>query len=148
VKRIAVILVCFLSIGCAVMGEEADLSPTEMARRVEEIEASAMVRRFVSLRLVHQGMTRQEIQSVLNDKVIVGYELTDPAGRQYKPLTVDNPYRSQTVMRADKEYVVDYYLAGIKEQDDRVTDDELVPLVFYQDKLIGTGWAFLKARIP
>ncbi len=37
--------------------------------------------------------------------------------------------------------------AKVKKSDDKITDDELAPLVFQNDKLIGQGWDFFKKEI-
>jgi Protein of unknown function (DUF3192) len=62
---------------------------------------------------------------------------------------IDNPYRSETLTGKDgKSYEVLYYYTDLKQRDDRITDDELTPLVFQGGKLIGWGYPFLDQRVP
>ena len=62
---------------------------------------------------------------------------------------IDNPYRSETLTGKDgKSYQVLYYYAELKQRDDKITDDELTPLVFEGGKLIGWGYPFLDQKVP
>jgi hypothetical protein len=62
---------------------------------------------------------------------------------------IDNPYRSETLTGKDgKNYDVLYYYSDLKQRDDKITDDELTPLVFHDGKLIGWGYPFLDQRAP
>lgn len=62
---------------------------------------------------------------------------------------IDNPYRSETLTGKDgKSYEVLYYYTDLKQRDDRITDDELTPLVFHNGKLLGWGYPFLVQRAP
>jgi hypothetical protein len=62
---------------------------------------------------------------------------------------IDNPYRNETLTGKDgKSYAVLYYYTELKQRDDRITDDELTPLVFHDGKLIGWGYPFLDQRVP
>lgn len=138
VKKILTIAVCVLLAGCAAI---------EVQEQAPAAVETSLSRRFVTLRQIAPGMTRPEINSLLGSEIVIGYELVNPANGQYKPITVKNPYRSETVKKGPKEFVVDYYLVGIKEPDDQVTDDELVPLVFQRDKFMGSGWDYLNQKI-
>jgi hypothetical protein len=72
---------------------------------------------------------------------------TDPAKGLF--LWVDNPYRTETLTGKDgKVYEVLYYYTDLKQRDDKITDDELTPLVFEDGKLIGWGYPFLDQRVP
>lgn len=62
---------------------------------------------------------------------------------------IDNPYRSETLTGRDgKSYEVLYYYTDLKQRDDKITDDELTPLVFENSKLIGWGYPFLDRKVP
>ena len=138
-------ILCGLLTGCSLALDE--MSPFETAKRIELSRVSTMSRRFVSLGQIYPGMTRQDVRGILGNKVVVGYELSDPAAQQYKPMTVDNPYRSEVITKGKKQFVADYYLSGIEKADDVVSDDELVPLVFQDDKLAGMGWAYWNENV-
>jgi hypothetical protein len=62
---------------------------------------------------------------------------------------IDNPYRIEVLTGKDgKTYEVLYYYTDMKARDDKITDDELTPLVFQDGKLIGWGYPFLDQRVP
>ncbi len=62
---------------------------------------------------------------------------------------IDNPYRTETVTGQNGQtYEVLYYYSDLKQRDDRITDDELTPLVFEGGKLIGWGYPFLDRIVP
>jgi len=92
-------------------------------------------------------MTRLEVKGILGERVVTGYEMTDPKRGQFRPLTIENPYKTGIFIKDEKRYDVDYYVVGIKVPDDKISDDEVVPLVFFQDKLVGQGWQFLNTKI-
>lgn len=72
---------------------------------------------------------------------------TDPSKGVF--MWIDNPYRSETLTGKDgKSYEVLYYYTELKQRDDKITDDELTPLVFHDGKLIGWGYPFLDQRVP
>ena len=61
---------------------------------------------------------------------------------------ITNPYRSETLKGKDGGiYEVLFYYTDIKKQDGAITDDELTPLVFKDNKLMGWGWSFLNENV-
>jgi hypothetical protein len=61
---------------------------------------------------------------------------------------ITNPYRSEILKGKDGGiYEVLFYYTDIKKQDGAITDDELTPLVFKENKLIGWGWSFLNENV-
>ena len=54
------------------------------------------------------------------------------------------PYRTETLQGKDKVLLTYFYWTDVKHADDAITDDELTPTVFDNDKLIGWGWSFLE----
>lgn len=128
-----VIISLFLC-GCATIYEQ-----------YEEIEdADPAVRRFVSLHQIQKGLTMGEVKAVLGDQVIIGYELSDAREKRYKPSVITNPHRVENHENSRGSYVIEYYFVGINLSDGKIADDELTPLVFEDDSLIGWGWDFLK----
>ena len=72
---------------------------------------------------------------------------TDPAKGLF--MWIDNPYRTETLTGKDgKVYEVLYYYTDLKQRDDKITHDELTPLVFQDGNLIGWGYPFLDQRVP
>ena len=104
-----------------------------------------LTRRFLSLRQIYAGMSQAEVQGVLGAEVVIGYEVRDPKSGQYHPVTLKNPYRSDELQSEGKDYSVDYYFVGINKADGKVTDDELVPLIFSSKTLVAQGWDALGA---
>lgn len=116
---------------------DRDIPKTEPVRRA-----------FISLRQIHAGMTPQEVRAVLGDKIVVGYDLLGPDTDQYRPVTRDNPYRSETFEGKNGVYLVEYYIMGVQTPDGQITDDELIPLVFENGRLKGSGWTYLQKTRP
>jgi Protein of unknown function (DUF3192) len=53
---------------------------------------------------------------------------------------IDNPYRSESLTAKDgRRYEVLYYYTDLKQRDDKITDDELTPLIFENGKLVAWG---------
>jgi len=111
------------------------------------IDERGAAHKFIDPQKIKKGQTREEVARIWGSEVVIGYELTDPASRHYRTIVAANPYRSETVTKGKKVFVIDYYLEGIKTPDAQVTNDELLPLVFRDDKLIGMGWDFLTRKI-
>jgi len=101
------------------------------------------VRRFVSTHHLQKGLSRAEAAAALGKQVIVGYEMSDSLEGHYKPIVKDNPQRVQNLHQGRHVYVVEFYFVGINQSDGEITDDEMTPLVFEQNHLIGWGWDFL-----
>lgn len=104
-------------------------------------------KRFVTLSSLQKGMSRPEVSALLGKTATVGYELVDENSDRYRPVTLPGPLKTETINKSGKIYTVDYYLAGIKIADDKVSDDEVVPVVFLKDKLAGYGWDFFNADV-
>jgi hypothetical protein len=80
------------------------------------------------------GMTKTEVQSAMLDEV----RKLQMVGR------VKNPY--STELREGVEgriYEVMLYYSGLKQGDNQVSDDELMPIVLLEGKVVGWGWEFL-----
>jgi len=132
--------ICVFVSGCVTTQEAVRKQQT-----ITEPDVTGVHRRFITLRQVRPGMNREEVRGVIGGELVIGYQMEDPRNKYYKPVTLNNPYRRQDLGIGAETYEVDFYLLGIKTADGEVTDDELVPLVFHNDKLIGTGWPFLNS---
>ena len=83
----------------------------------------------------------------LRQDVVVETMGTEPSKSLF--MWIDNPYRTETLTGKDgKNYNVLYYYTDLKSRDDKITDDELTPLVFEGGKLIGWGYPFLDQKVP
>lgn len=79
------------------------------------------------------GMSMQEALSIMG-KVSITAEGTQ----------ITQPYSSARVRLGGKDMDVVYYYTDLRQADDIITDDELTPLVFEDDRLIGWGRDFVK----
>lgn len=97
-----------------------------------------------NLAKVAPGMTRMEVESVMGHEH-AGGGLPEVVFGRVQYLRAKNPMREETVRGADgADYLVLYYYTDTKQLDDRITDDELTPVVFRDGKVVGVGYPFLK----
>ena len=89
------------------------------------------------------GMTRAQVEKQMGSDA-VGGKLGDVVFGRLQYLEVKNPQREERVVGADGvAYDVLFYYTDLKTRDDKITDDELTPLVFRGHQLVGAGYAFL-----
>ena len=98
------------------------------------------------MRMIAAGMSKKEVRSVLDEPVTIGQEQGQD-GQSYAPVTLNNPYRFETRKKGDRVFEVYYYFTGIKQADGKITNDELLPIIFENDKMIGRGWSFLAESV-
>ncbi|MFL6654624.1 MAG: DUF3192 domain-containing protein [Sulfurifustis sp.] len=90
-----------------------------------------------NLKLLSPGMEKERVMKVMG---------TEPSKSLF--MWIDNPYRTETVTGKDgRAYEVLYYYTDLKQQDDKITDDELTPVVFQGGRLVGIGYATLQAKV-
>lgn len=90
------------------------------------------------------GMTRMEVESVMGHEQ-AGGGLPEVVFGRVQYLRAKNPMREETVKGADgAEYLALFYYTDVKQRDDKITDDELTPVVFRDGKVVGIGQEFLK----
>ncbi len=135
-KKWAMIILCLTCGGCSVN-----------YNTVEVQEPAPMVRRFIALGDIRNGLKRSDVNSLLGQQVMIGYELVDPENQQYNPITQKNPYKTEEHRRGEKTYTVDFYLLGIETSDGQVSEKELIPMIFYDDILVGQGWEYFNAKV-
>lgn len=95
------------------------------------------------LKSVQDGMSMDQVHGIMGQALVIGYAFQSPG---YKPLTIPNPYKSETLK--DAGYVIEYYIDAIHQPDGIVSENELMPLVFKNDKLIGRGWPLANSLRP
>ena len=85
---------------------------------------------------IRLGMTRQEVVETMLDDV----RMLQMSGQ------AKNPYATRFLNGLrDEQLEVMYYYTGMKRPDDRVTAEELVPVILKDDSVIGWGWQTLEA---
>ena len=67
--------------------------------------------------------------------------------KQSDGTNITNPFRSETFNENNKTYEVLFYYTDFKKSDGVITDDELTPIVFFDGKVVGYGWLYLKDTI-
>ena len=92
---------------------------------------------------IHNGMTADQVHKIMGQELAIGYEFQAPG---YKPLTIPNPYKSEAIEGTD--YLIEYYIEAIRQPDGIVHDNELMPLIFKNGKLIGRGWPLANSLRP
>lgn len=93
-----------------------------------------------ALKEVQEGMTMDQVHNIMGQELIIGYT---PQSDRYKPLTILNPYRIEKIKGTG--YIIEYYVKAIRQPEGIVSDDELMPLVFKDGKLVSRGWPFVNS---
>jgi len=89
------------------------------------------------------GTPRAQVEKVMGD-MTAGGKAGDIAFGRLQYLEVKNPQRVERITGADgMAYDVLFYYTDLKTRDDKITDDELTPLVFRGHELAGIGYEFL-----
>ena len=96
-----------------------------------------------ALKAVKEGMSPEEVHNIMGQELLIGYAFKSD---KYQPLTIPNPYRIEEI--PDTGYIIEYYIDSIRQADGIVHDDELMPLVFQDGKLIGRGWPLANSLRP
>ena len=139
------IFLCGLLTGCAVTNVSAPSSLGKSAANPKRIFASDQM-----IRRLEPGISRQEVRMILGGETVVGYELNSAQANpqnKYQTITIKNPLRSESIEKQNQTFDVDYYLTQVNQEDGTVTDDELTPLIFVNDRLAGKGWDFLNEKV-
>ena len=94
------------------------------------------------------GMTRDKVETVMGNQPAGGSVFDALFGRvQY--LGARNPMRDERLRGTDGvEYEVFFYYTDVRQLDDKITDDELTPVVFRDGRIAGIGYDFLGERAP
>jgi len=93
---------------------------------------------------VYVGMSMQEVDSIMGKELETGYIIKESAENVFVPITIKSPYQKEVVKKEGQRYFVHYYVTHITKPDGKISDDELTPLIFQGDKLIGKGKDFLR----
>ena len=96
-----------------------------------------------NLQRVSVGNTRFEVESIMGTER-AGGGLPEVAFGRVQYLQAKNPMREETVRGRDgADYLVLFYYTDVYTKDDRITDDELTPVVLRGGKVVGIGHSFL-----
>ena len=139
-KKNIFLLSCFLLAGCTF---QTLTEPPVLGGKGPGLSDPATDSRLTRIGSVRPGMTSREVAAMMGETTIIGYERQDAVSNAYHPVTVANPYHKELLRAADKTYDVFYYFTHIQKADGIISSDELTPLVFENDILIGKGRDFL-----
>jgi hypothetical protein len=92
-----------------------------------------------NLAKVAPGMTRMEVESVMGH-ARAGGKLPELLFGRVQYLEAKNPMREEK----NGDELVLYYYTDVRTRDDKITDDELTPVVLRDGKVVGVGAQFLK----
>lgn len=94
------------------------------------------------------GTPRAQVEKLMGD-ARAGGKLGDVVFGRVRHLEVKNPQREERITGPDGAvYEVLFYYTDVKTKDDKITDDELTPLVFKAHELAGIGYGFLAKLAP
>ena len=95
------------------------------------------------LKALREGMTMDQVHKIMGQELVIGYKDQTPG---YLPLTILNPYKSEAIKNTG--LFIEYYIEAIRQPEGIVTDNELMPLIFKNGKLIGRGWPLANSLRP
>jgi hypothetical protein len=94
------------------------------------------------------GMPRAQVEKLLGEGK-AGGSVGDVVFGRLQYLSVKNPQREERITGQDGAvYDVLFYYTDLKTRDDKITDDELTPLIFRNHELAGAGYPFLAKLAP
>jgi len=94
------------------------------------------------------GTPRAQVEKVMGD-ARAGGKLGDIVFGRVRHLEAKNPQREERVTAPDGAvYDVLFYYTHVRTRDDKITDDELTPVVFRAHELAGIGYDFLGKLAP
>ena len=133
-KTISLLIVGLFLSGCAplLVGAGMGIAVMESRKPLAEV-VKANKDNFKNLTY---GISKNFVLEIMGRRPFKAYE-------QEKEITINNPYKIEIIRRRGKTYEVVYYVTDVVKADNIFTDEELTPLVFEQEVLIGWGWPFL-----
>lgn len=133
-KKWPQVLMLFLFVaGCVSLDEQAGTQAFYNPR----------AEKLLDLSRIQTGMDYEQVQAIVARPVVIGYDITADGSGSVKEITLSNPYRVETLNHDNKNYTVEHFIVQIVRADGTVSDDELMPLVFEDNILIGKGQDFL-----
>ena len=95
------------------------------------------------------GMSRGEVEKAVMGNDVAGGKIFDVLFGRFQHLDARNPMREERVRGSDgADYEVLFYYTDLRERDNKITDDELTPVVFRDGRIVGIGYAYLGERVP
>jgi hypothetical protein len=137
--RILLAATAALATGCSSLMDNLFIDPLEMLRNSNQAKIAQL----------KAGTSRGEVEKAVMGSDSAGGAIFDALRGRLQHLAVKNPMREERLNAGDGAPIeVLYYYTDLKQRDDRITDDELTPLVFRDGKLVGKGHDYLRAQSP
>ena len=95
-----------------------------------------------SIENVYLGMTERTVSEIMGDEMVVGYQKNRKTGVLEK-INMGMVYRKEILKAGERIYLVKYYFTSTSKADGIISEEELTPLVFEQNRLVGSSWEFL-----
>ena len=121
-KRRFALMCCLLVLGACTTPPEARLRDQGRLRAVK----TGMKKKYVLLNMGTELLTARDTKGDIR-------------------AIIPNPYSTEKFESGDKSYEVLYYFVNPNPKDGAVTDDELEPLVFENDRISGRGWEYYRS---
>jgi hypothetical protein len=132
-RRVSMLLVALLA-GCSTLM----IDPLEQLREANK----------QNIAKVSVGHTRLEVESIMG-QARAGGGLPEVVFGRVQYLQARNPMREERLAGTDgAEYEVLFYYTDLRQRDDKITDDELTPVVLRDGKVSGIGYRYLGERAP
>lgn len=131
-------MMCLLIGGCTTISSDEYTLPEPMKK------VDAPQKPLTSIDKVSEGMTYEEVMALMGDEVKIGFQEGAESVDSYGAMALRNPFRIEMVTAADVPHLVVFFVTQINASDGQVTDDELTPVVFKDNIMVGKGWSFLE----
>ena len=92
---------------------------------------------------VESGMTYPEVMELMGDQVKIGFQDSDQKNGSPDAVGLRNPYQIEMIEADGGQHLVVYYVTSVNNSDGQITNDELTPVVFTDNVMVGKGWDFL-----
>jgi hypothetical protein len=101
----------------------------------------------MNLAYLSRGISRTKALAIMKSGIGI-YDCDLMKSKISSKVTMNNPYRTETLEASGKTLEVIYYITSLKDNDCTIGEDGLTPLVFEDNKLIGWGKDFLSEVFP
>ncbi len=85
------------------------------------------------------GMSKNQVLNLMGND---SGSLTGTVGLSVGSVFITNPYKSELHHSSGETYEVLFYYTDDKNRDAVITDDELTPIAFKNNRLDGWGWSY------